>query len=650
MRIFSKIQKQISYLIYSYLLVILIFFIFRLIIFPLNLSEIKSILQESQGLGLIVKSLIMGFRFDTVITSFILSPIIISLLISSIFKIKNRIFYKINHYYIVVFFSICFAISAIDIPYFKYFFSRFTLVGLTWLDSPLFVFKMIFQEPSFIIYFILFVVIIVLYSWLMYRIYCKTLRKVVLSTQNEENDESRKSIIKTYALNLTIYILLLLLCFLGMRGRVALKSPIRVGTAYFSNNPLINQIGLNPVYTFIKSVEEKFILSQSLELVSDIEAEKFVLNEFKDFYSQTIKTQPLENNVILVIMESMSAEYLGHFGNNSGLTPYLDSLANHSISFENVYTAGIHTYNGVYSTLFAQPALLDIHSMKKTTIPKMNGLPNILNREGYTTLYFTTHDDQFDNIGGFLMANGIEKIISQKDYPTNEVKSTLGVPDHIMFDRAINEINKLDKNKPFFSAMLTSSLHNPYVFPESISLKPKSKEIKDKMLEYSDWAIGQFLEKAKKTSWFENTIFVFIADHGAYIGKNKFDIPISYHHTPFFIYSPKHIMAEKNENLGLQIDLCATVLSKLGINYNRKESLGIDLNNFSRRYAYFSSDDKVGVLDQDYFYIWNKNGKEVLYKYRQDDSKNYLQEQRTIADEMKNYAFSMIQYSQKTLK
>lgn len=633
------LPRQIVYLLCTYIIAICFFFVFRLAILLLNIESVREILSEEGGLMLLFKAFFMGFRFDTLISCFVLSPFLISLILAYYLNIKNRIFYKINHYALVVLFSLCFAICCMDLPYFKYFFTRFNVQAFTWIDSPLFVFKMISQEPSYIIYFFIFITIIILYSWLMFKNYKRFLSNIK-SNQDLENRTA-----KTYILNSLLFILLIGLCFLGMRGRIEKKSPMKVGTAYFSNNPLINQMGLNPNFTLIKSIEEKSKQdNKPLDLMDKNEAKAFVNQEFIRMKSSSNKREVVlgkKTNVVLVIMEAMGTCNIGHFGNTQNLTPNLDYLLNNSVSYENVYTAGIHTYNGVYSTLFGQPALMHKHSMNLTIIPKIEGgLPNVLKENGYSTLYFTTHDDQFDNIGGFLSANGVERIVSVKDYPKDEVKSTLGVSDHVMFNRAIEEINSLDKTKPFFATLLTSANHGPYIFPENIPLKPKSKDIKDKMIEYSDWAIGRFIENAKKFPWFENTIFVFIADHGAYKGKADFELPLSYHHTPFFIYSPSKLKPKKVENIGLQIDVAAMISSYLGIENNK--TLGIDFETYPRLYGYFSADDKLGVIDDEYYYIWNKNGTEYLYKYKTSDKTNYINQKRDKAKQMKKYAFSML--------
>lgn len=630
------IPDQLTYLFMSYLTVICFFFLFRLVILPLNLEAFLQILNEKGGFLLILKAFVMGFRFDTVIACYILAPVLLSFITAYFFDIKNKIFYKTAHYFITVLFSVCFIISMIDIPYFRFFFNRFTVQGLAWMDSsPVFVFKMIFQEPSHLIALLGLILIIAFYFFIMKKIY-----RCWLKSCFEKGKTHNKPII-----NIFVFVLLAGLCFLGIRGRLEQKSPIRVGTAYFSNNPLINQMGLNPTFTLIKSIEEKSKnKSKELHLIDKSEAQAFVKEEFRRMRQHPIGERKYQfdnkTNVILVIMESMGSCYIGHFGNGN-LTPNLDDLLDKSVSYENVYTAGIHTYNGVYSTLFGQPALMDIHSMQRTIIPEMTGgLPGTFKKKGYETYYFTTHDEQFDNIGGFLAANGVEEIIAQQDYPSVEIKSTLGVPDHIMFNKVIDELNQRETKEPFFAAILTGSNHMPYILPENISLKIRSKDIKSKMIEYSDWAIGKFIHDAQKCDWFDNTLFVFVADHGAVKGTPLFEVPLSYHHAPLFFYAPKKLPPTRVNNLGLQLDIPALISSYFGI--DNEGTLGIPFDIYPRKYVYFSADDKLGVLDEEYFYIWNRNGKEYLYKYKTKDKTNYLDLFPDKAKEMKKYAFSML--------
>ncbi len=280
-------------------------------------------------------------------------------------------------------------------------------------------------------------------------------------------------------------------------------------------------------------------------------------------------------NVVLVIMESMSTAKMGRHGNTKNLTPFLDSISNEGYYFENIYTAGIHTFNGVFSTLFSFPAIYRQNPMKESTMFRYNGIGHALKKNGYSTTYFTTHDGQFDNIEGFLRANDFENIITLADYPSEKARTTLGVPDDYMFEFSMPVMDGLyDENKPFFVAFMTASDHGPYYLPEYY--KPRNKDIKDQMVEYADWSLRKFISLASEKEWFGNTIFVFIADHGAPINA-VYDIPLDYHHTPLVFYAPGILKdARSFDCIGGQIDVFPTIMGILNQPYINN-TLGIDL-------------------------------------------------------------------------
>ncbi len=622
------------YLLSVYGLGIVFFTLFRIITLVVFYNDPGY--PHEYGVNLL-KAFIMGLRFDTVISCYLLSFPILYIIVGSIASIRKPVYYKIIHILISTLYVICFFACAADIPYFKYFFTRLNASALAWMDSFSFVFQMIVEEPIFICYLLGFVVISIAYLLIM-----RLMRKYFLQ---DPTFDSRKM-----AFRITLGILFVGLCLLGARGRTTIKSPIRVGTAYFSNNAFLNQLGLNPIFTFINSVAESSKYKE-INLIDSDKAERIVEEQLEnnDWQNPNIIRLKTNTNIVLVLMESMAAHKVGHFGEGQSLTPNLDSIIDNSLCYEKAYSAGIHTYNGIYSTLFSHPAILNQHSMKKTVIPNMCGLPQQLRSHGYSTMYFTTHDDQFDNVAGFLYANDIETVISQKDYPSKEVKSTLGVPDHIMFEKAIQELNSIDNGKPFFVCLMTASDHNPYVLPDDIPFVPKSSEMSRKMIEYADWSIGKFVSEAKGCKWFDNTLFIFVADHGA-SGSSIYEMSLQYHHIPLIFYAPSQIEPQENEQFALQIDLGPTVLGMLFSDV-QSNNLGIDLQRKKRKYAFFSCDDKIGVLDSTLFLIHRiSDGHEGLYLYNRQDTCNYITEEANKADSMRNYAFSMIQHSFNMLK
>ena len=621
----------------------MVFTLFRII---LLFTEFKQLGILPHRYALIANAFFMGWRFDTVISGYILFFPLLFLSIFSFFNGSKKLLYNIIHYFIFIFFSLAFALCALDIPYFNYYFSRLTIVILSWTDNAAFGFKMIFEETSYFIYFIVFLIVCFLFY-----ISIKKIKKIIVSNSSSIGNKK----INFYISHLLFSLLALAIMFLGIRGRIEKKSPIKVGTAYFSNYAFPNQLGLNPVFTFIQSYIDKLNPENaSLHLMDNGLAIKITntnlgIKNYQIPFERLVeaKSNQPNANIVLVIMESMSAGKMKRFGNTKNLTPFLDSIANVGLCFNNIYSAGIHTFNGIFSTLFSYPALLKQHPMNATEIPIYTGFSNTLKNFGYQNIYFTTHDEQFDNVSGFLHANGFDKIVSQKDYPSSAILSTLGVPDHYMFNFSIPLLNQLNNNKkPFFAAFMTASDHGPYIIPDNIPFKPKQNDMRQGIVEYADWAISQFITDVSNQKWFDNTIFVFLADHGSVIGSNIYDMPLTYNHIPLIVYAPKLIKEAKAiDEFGGKIDVYPTIMGLLGYSYVNNTA-GIDLLNEKRPYMYFSADDKIGCVNDSLFYIYRTNGKESLFNYKKEETKDYIADYKHIAVEMRNYAFANFQASQ----
>lgn len=640
------------YLLEAYCMGILFFTAFRLVE---TLLYILSTGASPDFEGLYCQALLMGWRFDTVVACYILALPVVLTVVGVWCNIRAKWFFGMVHHLTLVGFIISFVACTSDIPYFLYFFTRLNAMAVNWNDSLSIVIDMIVKEPTYIGFALLFFAAAVGYWFLMRNVY----RKHIYDSRAKKLrlfEYSGKP--ANLAVAIPVGLLLMVLCFFGMRGRFMSKSPIRVGTAYFSNNAFINQIGLNPTFTFFKSLEELGkSANKPLGLMDADEAERVFMEENSVPCRDKVPILLDSNtNVVVVIMESMGCDKIGYMNALRGieshdgvsLTPNLDGIFAQSLLFTNVYSAGIHTYNGVYATLYSHPALLAQHSMKHTVIPQMCGLPQQLRNHGYQTLFCMTHDKEFDNLGGFLHANSIEHIQSQESYPSSEVVGTWGVPDHVMFHHAVEAINRLDSKRPFLAYLLTCSDHGPYVYPQGIPLKPHNSEMRYKMVEYADWAIGQFMAEARRCDWYDNTLFVFVADHG-FFKEAAYDLTLSYHHIPIAMFCPAQITPRQCDDIALQIDLGPTLLGMID-STAANNTLGIDLMRERRPYAYFSADDKIGVLDSTHFYVYRVNQRSgSLYHYRDNDPVDIQAGHEMEIEKMKRYAFGLIQHSQDML-
>jgi phosphoglycerol transferase MdoB-like AlkP superfamily enzyme len=628
---------NLSIILKIYLTVLPVFFIFRLILLFFQLERIDSVQHEFFN---ILESFILGIRFDIVISSYILLLPALVLSLEFIFKKTYTWLNNFLFYWVFILFSLAFIVCAADIPYFNQFFSRFSITAFQWIDSPLWMLKLIFQEPRyFIIIFPLGILIFFFY---------RLLKEITRLSTGEESYPHP-------SLRIIVSLIFLGLIFIGIRGRLQEKSPIKVGTAYFCDNAFLNQLGLNPVFTLMRSyfdsLDERNRTTPLMDDKLAIQNVRKYLKIDKPINNFEVSRQVLSDstgekryNVILVIMESMSAAKMERHGNKKHLTPFLDSLSHHCYYFENIYTAGIHTFNGIFATLFSFPAVYHHNPMKESTMFRFNGIGHTLRKNGYSTTYFTTHDGQFDNVEGYLRANDFENIISLDDYPSGIAKTPRGVPDDFMFEFSMPVIDRLyEQKKPFFVTFITASDHKPYYLPDYF--KPKSQHIPDQMVEFADWSLKKLVTLASGKDWFDSTVFVFVADHGAAINVT-YDIPINYHHTPLLIYAPGILKEARTfDCIGGQIDVFPTIMGILNQSYINN-TLGIDLLSESRPFIFISHEDKLGVINRDYFLIMENENGEALYRYREPGTKNYKDEYPQLVREMEEYTISNLQVFQ----
>lgn len=641
MKDFLKSLFHFRYLIEVYIGGLFFFTIFRIILYCSQSGDYPS--------ELVVTSFWMGFRFDTVISGYLLALPALLLIMAGFIPfvqktIKHLVFWFINLTYLLAFF-----ISAADIPYYHHYGSRLNSAALQWIDSPDIMFGMISQEKTFWPFFILWMLMIGFFMYYHRFVFRKTNFFLGKLCANR----------KVFIGSLIISIFFLGFIMLAIRGRIEKKSPIRIGTAYFCDNSFLNQMGLNPAFTFIQSLiddaDEKY---KPVNLMDD----DFAVKECKRMYgvhpdsllpfSRSFQTRSTEKkyNILIVIMESMAMHKTGLVKGGMALTPFIDRLAVNSMQFTRMYSSGIHTFNGLYATLFGYPAIKRQHPMNPAPILTYHGLPSVLKEKGYSNIYFGTHDDQFDNVGGFFRANGFDRIVSQKDFPAEEVVSALGVPDHVMFRNSFKYLADISaKRNPFMAVYLTASDHIPYTIPNGISFKAKSEGSQNQIVEYADWALRGFMEMAKLQPWYSKTIFVFLADHGTQV-SNPFGFSTGFHHIPFLIFSPdSSVFSGINPDLASQMDVFPTICGILDLEYTNL-SPGLDLTREKRDFVLMNADDKLGVLSDSVLIVIPEHAPAKLFYLNDPGISNRLPENSDSYDYFKNRAYSVLQASQWMIK
>lgn len=641
----KRFGLSLLYLLTIHIVALLFFFLFRFILFVSTDYQFPEIIRNDITLQSI--AFIRGVWFDNVIACYILLLPLVVFWITGIFNYTAKWLFKSTAIYFILFYSLSFIVAAANIPYFAYFFKTINSSIYNWFGYGATTAGMVFGETSYYFPIFLGIISILLFgrgSWSLSSYFYKSSAEA----PSRIHITNRIFILITGAACIG-------LCLFGIRGRMG-YNPIKVSQAYYCEDPFLNQLGVNPVFNLLTStLDDNRKENRYLHLMPEQEAIAKVqklLNrkgiadispiacEIKQVASFTPK------NVVLIFMESMSANLMESFGATKKLTPFLDSLYHQSLSFSRFYSSGIHTNHGMYSTLYSFPAIMKRNAMKGSVIPIYSGLPTILKDNGYQNLFFMTHESQYDNMNAFFRTNGFDEIYAQENYPSEKVVNSFGVQDDFLYQYALPILNKkAESGQPFFTVLLSISNHPPYVIPDYF--KPRSEKPEDQIVEYADWSIKQFMKAAEKQPWFDQTIFVLLGDHGKLAGSPECEIPQSYNHIPLMIYG-KSIQPEIKDKFGGQIDVAPTLLGLLNINYIQN-NFGVDLLKEERPCIFYTADNLIAARDTTRLYIYSPDNKQE-FRYEQKGNRLHVAENSETFQQLKEYCFSMLQSTECLVK
>lgn len=304
-------------------------------------------------------------------------------------------------------------------------------------------------------------------------------------------------------------------------------------------------------------------------------------------------------NVMLVMIESMSASYMGIYGNTQHLTPHMDALTKRSLFFDNFFATGTRTVRGMEAVTMSVPPTPGRSIVKRPDNHNMFNIGWIFKEKGYENRFIYAGHGYFDNMNDFFSHNGF-KIVDRNDFADDEVTfaNVWGVCDEDLFAKSIKEADRSFKEgKPFFNFIMTTSNHRPYTYPEG-RIDIPSHTGRSGGVKYTDYAISKFLNEAAKKPWFEKTLFVFVADHnGGSAGKTE--LPLYRYKIPLIIYAPKLITPRVVSKLSSQIDLAPTLFALMHWDYKSK-FYGKDIlsDDFTQR-ALIGNYQKLGLYQDE---------------------------------------------------
>lgn len=628
----KSFRLSILYLLLLHLVGLLLLSMFRLSQFV----GLHSLMSTDSTPATVARAFLNGIWFDNVTACYIaIIPLIAILMAACIGKEKGiKKTRTACCIYMTVLYSIVFLISAANIPYYEFFSKNINSSIFNWFGYVATTAGMIFEEASFGFYLLLFLAASALYGW--FALY-------INRYFNKLSPDISCRGIAGVTSQIVISVALIGLCAFGIRGRTG-YNPIKISEAYFCNDPFLNQLGINPAFNLLTSVlDDNRKENKELHLLPYPEAISYARQSLGIHENGQVDSlhvlhriitnpgKPIRKNVVFILMESMSANFMQAFGQKLPITPTLDSLYHHSLTFRNFYSAGIHTNHGLTASLYSFPAIMKRNIMKGTVTPHYTGIPTVLKQQGYYNMFFMTHEAQYDNMNAFFRSNGYDAIYSQENYPASAVVNSFGVPDRFLFNYALPKIDKAStSDKPFFATLLTISNHPPYVIPKDFKTRTDNPETQ--IVEYADWCIGQFLKTARQKPWYRNTIFVLVADHGKRVGQDNSELQESFNHIPCMIFG-EGIKEQVYTGLGGQIDIMPTLLGLLNISYET-DGFGIDLLKQRRNMIFYSADDIIVARNSTMRY---------LYKPSTAQSFCYPARPTTETESLRKYVFGMLQ-------
>ncbi|WP_207222337.1 LTA synthase family protein [Vibrio vulnificus] len=428
-------------------------------------------------------------------------------------------------------------------------------------------------------------------------------------------------------------IAVVLLGVLGARSSLGHR-PLNPAMVAFSSDPLVNDLVLNSSYSVFFAINnmksersaDKFYgqMSQDkiIELVKASSAKQdFVQGSLPTLNVNNATYQGKPKNLVILLQESLGARFVGGLG-GLPLTPNLDKLLEEGWNFTQMYATGTRSVRGIeaITTGFPPSPSRAVVKLSKSQTGFFT-IADLLKKQGYHTQFIYGGEAHFDNMKSFFLGNGFEQIVDEPQYQNPEFTGSWGVSDEDLYNKADEEFTRLNKEgKPFFSLVFTSSNHSPFEYPAG-KIEPYESEFntRNNTVKYSDYALGTFFDKAKQSDYWENTIFIVIADHDARVFGSQL-VPVDRFHIPAVILG-KGIEPRKDDRLANNIDMPPTLLSLIGIDAT-SPMIGRDLTKPLARKderAMMQFDKNYGYLTRDSLVVFSPGEKVSSYHYNFED-------------------------------
>lgn len=412
-----------------------------------------------------------------------------------------------------------------------------------------------------------------------------------------------------------------------------------------NNNRYRDELAKNGIYSFFAAFKDneidynRFYKKNELSAVfntvrNDLlqPGASFIANDRSIRRQIREQLPPVRPNVIMVTIESFSADFMEHFGNSNKLTPFLDSIADRGILFTDMYATGTRTVRGMEALSLSIPPTPGNSIVRRRNNNNLFCIGTVFKQAGYAPTFFYGGDGYFDNMNAYFGNNGFDIVDRGGRLAANETlegthtripgkyvqfKNAWGICDEDLYSAVIRHADEqYSRKKLFYDFVMTTSNHRPYTYPSG-KIDIPSGTGRDGAVKYTDYAIASFIHTIKNKPWFDNTIIIFVADHCASsAGKNE--INIGRYHIPCIIYSPKLLKPAVISKQCSQIDLYPTLWKMLNWSYESNfYGKNVLDSSFTPR-AFISTYQKLGYLTNDTLQILSPQQQQTFYRWNRE--------------------------------
>jgi len=576
----------------------LTFAVFRLVFMA---YQLKQTLQIS--FADFINILVRGAWMDLSLTGYII--LLTSIFIGIMFFVNKKWLKGYLAFQTILLLTIISLISISDIELYRNWGFRIDATPLLYLKTPK---EAMASMETFMI--IIFVIVTILTIIGLYWAY----RKWVASTLN--NAENGKW---WYA---PTFIAIAGTMMLPIRGGLGI-APMNPGKVYFSSNTYCNHAALNAPWNMMYSVSKSGTMNKRYPDNIDANKAKVLFNELmKNENDSTIVLKTDRPNIVLILLESFSSKIIEPLGGKHKVTPNFNELSNKGLLFTRMYASGDRSDKGIISVLAGFPAQ-PIQSVIKypTKSRKLATISGALVDAGYNAAFYYGGDPDFANIRSFLYSAKFSRIITQEDFPRNYRNSKWGVHDEHVFKYLLNDIDTA--KGPFFKMFFTLSSHEPFEIPTKS--KFPGNDAANQFISsafYTDSCLGNFFDEAKKHDWYNNTLFILIADHGhRHFGKienyatDKFSIPM------LWLGGVLQCEPQKINKICSQIDIASTLLNQLNLSDSNFVFSKNILNTNTKPFAYYVFNNGYGFVSQTDTIIYDHVSRQYIMQNGSDSEK-----------------------------